>query len=277
MFHPGIFSLTDICWTFVGQAMIGYLPMDFVRHDLGRETDMRNRRQMTSIFLSVVLLLSMCMPLSGSVVNAGKTSVGLDRKTLTLTAGKSATLRLKGAKKKATWTSSKKSVASVKAKSGGKTATVKAKKAGRTTITAKYRKKVYRCRVTVQKKEAAVTPTPEATTGSAVTPEPTGGTYTQITQQEARKMMMIDDGHVIVDVRREDEYSEGHIPGAILIPNETIGTEMPEQLPDLNQIILIYCRSGNRSKQASQKLADIGYTNVYEFGGIKTWPYGIER
>lgn len=80
-----------------------------------------------------------------------------------------------------------------------------------------------------------------------------------------------DDGHIIVDVRRQDEYEAGHIPGSILIPNESIGKEMPEELPDKDQIILIYCRSGNRSKQASEKLAAMGYTNIYEFGGINTW------
>ena len=95
--------------------------------------------------------------------------------------------------------------------------------------------------------------------------------YTQITQEEAKEMMAKDDGHVIVDVRRQDEYDAGHIPGAILIPNESIGTEKPKELPDPDQIILIYCRSGNRSKQASQKLADMGYTNIYEFGGINDW------
>ena len=96
-------------------------------------------------------------------------------------------------------------------------------------------------------------------------------TYKQISQDEAKKMMEADDGHVIVDVRREDEYAAGHIPGAILVPNESIGTERPKELPDLDQIILVYCRSGNRSKQASQKLADMGYVNVYEFGGITDW------
>ena len=80
-----------------------------------------------------------------------------------------------------------------------------------------------------------------------------------------------DDGHVIVDVRRQDEYDAGHIPGAILIPNESIGAARPEALPDPNQVILVYCRSGNRSKQASEKLAALGYANVYEFGGINTW------
>lgn len=96
-------------------------------------------------------------------------------------------------------------------------------------------------------------------------------TYHQITQDEARQMMEKDDGHILVDVRRQDEYDAGHIPGAILIPNESIGTDQPKELPDLEQIILIYCRSGNRSKQASQKLADMGYTNIYEFGGIIDW------
>ena len=95
--------------------------------------------------------------------------------------------------------------------------------------------------------------------------------YTQITQEEAMGMMKLNDGHIIVDVRRQDEYDEGHIPGAILIPNETISDERPKELPDLDQIILIYCRTGRRSKEASQKLADMGYTNIYEFGGISTW------
>jgi rhodanese-related sulfurtransferase len=95
--------------------------------------------------------------------------------------------------------------------------------------------------------------------------------YRQISQDEAKTMMARDDGHVIVDVRRQDEYDAGHIPGAVLIPNESIGTERPAALPDLDQIILIYCRSGNRSKQAAQKLAEMGYTNIYEFGGINTW------
>ncbi len=95
--------------------------------------------------------------------------------------------------------------------------------------------------------------------------------YTQISQEEAKEMMARDDGHVIVDVRRQDEYDAGHIPGAILIPNESIGADPPEALPDYDQVILIYCRTGNRSKQASEKLAAMGYKNIYEFGGISTW------
>ena len=95
--------------------------------------------------------------------------------------------------------------------------------------------------------------------------------YQQISQEEAAEMMEKDDGHVILDVRRQDEYASGHIPGAICIPNETITTEMLPQLPDPEQVILVYCRSGNRSKQASGKLAEAGYKNVYEFGGIIDW------
>jgi len=106
---------------------------------------------------------------------------------------------------------------------------------------------------------------------SSVKEEQNKAGYKQISQEEAKEMMGRDDGHVIVDVRRQDEYDAGHIPGAILIPNESIGHGAPEALPDYDQVILIYCRSGNRSKQASEKLAAMGYTNIYEFGGINTW------
>ena len=95
--------------------------------------------------------------------------------------------------------------------------------------------------------------------------------FNRISQEDAKEMMEMEDGHVIVDVRRQDEYRKGHIPGAVLIPNESISVAPPEQLPDKDQIILIYCRTGARSKQAAQKLADMGYTNLYEFGGIMNW------
>ena len=95
--------------------------------------------------------------------------------------------------------------------------------------------------------------------------------YTQIDQETAKEMMAREDGHVVVDVRRQEEYDAGHIPGAILVPNELIGCDAPEALPDYDQILLIYCRSGNRSKQAAEKLAGMGYTRVYEFGGIIDW------
>ena len=101
--------------------------------------------------------------------------------------------------------------------------------------------------------------------------------YQQISQTEARRIMDEEEGFIIVDVRRQDEYDAGHIPGAILIPNESIDKTRPEELPDLAQTILVYCRSGNRSKQASQKLADMGYSDIREFGGINTWPGEITK
>ncbi len=85
-------------------------------------------------------------------------------------------------------------------------------------------------------------------------------------------MMESESGYVIVDVRRQNEFDAGHIPGAICIPNESIGKEQPAELPDFDQLIMVYCRSGNRSRQAAEKLANMGYSNVVEFGGINTWP-----
>ena len=84
--------------------------------------------------------------------------------------------------------------------------------------------------------------------------------------------MQTESGYLILDVRTPEEYAERHIPGAVNLPNETIGTEVPPQLPDKEQLLLVYCRSGNRSKQAAGKLAALGYTNVVEFGGINDWP-----
>ena len=98
-----------------------------------------------------------------------------------------------------------------------------------------------------------------------------GASYEQISQEEAMQMMQAQSDYLIVDVRRPDEFAEGHIKDAINVPNEDITDGMPELLPDKDQLLLIYCRSGNRSKEASRKLVDIGYTNVYEFGGINTW------
>ena len=98
-----------------------------------------------------------------------------------------------------------------------------------------------------------------------------GTGYKQISQDEAMKIMEEESGYLIVDVRRPEEFAEGHIEGAINVPNEGIAEEMPEELPDKDQLLLIYCRTGRRSKEASEKLAKIGYKNVYEFGGINTW------
>ena len=101
--------------------------------------------------------------------------------------------------------------------------------------------------------------------------------YEQISQDEARLLMAEAENRIILDVRTQEEYAEGHIPGAICVPNETIGADMPEELPDKEQLILVYCRSGNRSKKAAEKLVKIGYTNVKEFGGIITWNGYIEK
>ena len=97
--------------------------------------------------------------------------------------------------------------------------------------------------------------------------------YTQISQEEAREMMNSDDSYIIADVRTAEEYEESHIPGAINIPVEHLEDLADDLLPEREEIILIYCRSGNRSKQAAEILAGLGYTNLYEFGGITTWPY----
>ena len=96
-------------------------------------------------------------------------------------------------------------------------------------------------------------------------------TYRQVNAEEAAIMMEEESSYIILDVRTAEEYSEKHIPGAINIPNETIGTEDIPELPDKEQLILVYCRSGNRSKQASEKLVKLGYTNIVEFGGINDW------
>ena len=96
--------------------------------------------------------------------------------------------------------------------------------------------------------------------------------YRQISMDEAITMMETESNYIILDVRTPEEFAEKHIPHAINIPNETIGTAEIPELPDKEQLILIYCRSGNRSKQASDKLVRLGYTNIVEFGGINDWP-----
>ena len=101
--------------------------------------------------------------------------------------------------------------------------------------------------------------------------------YTQISMEEAVAMMETEENYIILDVRTIEEFAEKHIPNAINIPNETIGSEELAELPDKNQLILVYCRSGNRSKQASEKLAALGYTNIYEFGGINDWTGELEN
>ena len=108
----------------------------------------------------------------------------------------------------------------------------------------------------------------------------TGGSansYRQISMDEAVEMMKKESGYIILDVRRPDEYDEAHIPGAINVPNEEIDTAEIPELPDKAQLILVYCRSGRRSKEASEKLVKLGYTNVVEFGGILDWKGEIEK
>ena len=105
---------------------------------------------------------------------------------------------------------------------------------------------------------------------------PKGNGYRKISMKDAIAMMESETDYLILDVRREDEYLQQHIPGAINIPNESIGTEEIPDLPRKDQLILVYCRSGNRSKQAAGKLAALGYTNIVEFGGIIDWPGEVE-
>ena len=101
--------------------------------------------------------------------------------------------------------------------------------------------------------------------------------YKVITQQDAKKIMTSGEEHIILDVREQDEYDNGHIPGAILIPYTEIEEKSEDMLPDKDVQILVYCRSGRRSKIAAESLAKLGYTNVKEFGGIIDWPYEIEK
>lgn len=108
-------------------------------------------------------------------------------------------------------------------------------------------------------------------TGCAAGQNETPNTYRQVTMDEAVTMMEEESGYLILDVRRPDEFVEGHIPNAINVPNESIGTSAIPELPNKDQLIFVYCRSGRRSKEASEKLAKLGYTNIVEFGGILDW------
>jgi len=100
--------------------------------------------------------------------------------------------------------------------------------------------------------------------------------YMNITAQQAKEIMDTQEGYIILDTRTQEEYDEGHIPGAILIPYDEITEKAEGILTDKDQLILVYCRSGRRSKIAAQSLVELGYTNIKEFGGIIDWPYGVE-
>ena len=101
--------------------------------------------------------------------------------------------------------------------------------------------------------------------------------YMNITAEEAKAIMDREEGYIILDVREQDEYSQGHIPGAILIPYTEINAKAEAVLTDKDQLILVYCRSGRRSKIAAEALVELGYTNIKEFGGIIDWPYEVEQ
>lgn len=101
--------------------------------------------------------------------------------------------------------------------------------------------------------------------------------YVNITAEEAKHIMDDTEGYLILDVRTQEEYDEGHIPGAVVIPHTEVEARAEAELPDKEQVILVYCRSGRRSKLAAQALAELGYTNVKEFGGILDWPYEVEK
>ena len=103
-----------------------------------------------------------------------------------------------------------------------------------------------------------------------------GAVYVNITAEEAKQIMDSEEDYIILDVRTQGEYDQGHIPGAILIPDTEVETKAEEVLTDKNQLILVYCRSGRRSKIAAEALVELGYTNIKEFGGIIDWPYEIE-
>ena len=103
-----------------------------------------------------------------------------------------------------------------------------------------------------------------------------GAVYMNITAEEAKQIMDSEDGYIILDVRTQEEYDAGHIPNAILIPNTEIEARAEEELTDKDQLILVYCRSGRRSKQAAEILVELGYSNIKEFGGITDWPYEVK-
>ena len=113
-------------------------------------------------------------------------------------------------------------------------------------------------------------------TGCSGTSNSQTNTYRSITMDEAVTMMAQETGYIILDVRRPDEFAAGHIPNAINVPNESIGTDEIPELPNKDQLIMVYCRSGRRSKEASAKLVKLGYTNIVEFGGILDWKGEIE-
>ena len=113
-------------------------------------------------------------------------------------------------------------------------------------------------------------------TGCGQTNQTQEAVYMNITAEEAKQIMDSEEGYIILDTRTQAEYDEGHIPGAIVIPHDEITDRAEEELPHKNQLLLVYCRSGRRSKLAAEALVELGYTNIKEFGGIIDWPYEVE-
>ena len=105
---------------------------------------------------------------------------------------------------------------------------------------------------------------------------PQEASFVNITAEKAKQLMDTEENYIILDVRTQEEYDQGHIPGAILIPDNRIDADAEKILTDKNQLILVYCRSGRRSKLAAERLVQLGYTNIKEFGGILDWPYEVE-
>ena len=105
---------------------------------------------------------------------------------------------------------------------------------------------------------------------------PQEASFVNITAEKAKQLMDTEENYIILDVRTQEEYDQGHIPGAILIPDNRIDADAEKVLTDKNQLILVYCRSGRRSKLAADRLVQLGYTNIKEFGGILDWPYEVE-
>ncbi len=113
-------------------------------------------------------------------------------------------------------------------------------------------------------------------TGCGQTNQTQEAVYMNITAEEAKQIMDSEEGYIILDTRTQAEYDEGHIPGAIVIPHDEITDRAEEELPHKDQLLLVYCRSGRRSKLAAEALVKLGYTNIKEFGGIIDWPYEVE-
>lgn len=112
--------------------------------------------------------------------------------------------------------------------------------------------------------------------GSGVDEAASSQTYRTVTAEEARNLMETESDYIILDVRTQEEYDSGHIPDAVLLPSTEVAEQAKTVLPDPDQLILVYCRSGNRSAQAASVLAGLGYTNVVDFGGLNNWPYEVE-